>query len=130
MQPNKGQTFHLVDAEQRQLGQIAVEDRKDRLVFGRFAPGPAFPNVERLFRDFEEAVDAQALGVVDDLDAAIARLGLMLRSTDGSDSVEVHDVQIWSDGDVTFQLCSKSASPSRKTPKSADTVAAISARSA
>jgi hypothetical protein len=40
--------------------------------------GPAFAAVERLFRAFEEAVNAQALGVVDKLDIAIGRLGLRL----------------------------------------------------
>jgi hypothetical protein len=129
MQMTTGQTFQMVDAKQRVLGQVVLEDEKDGLIFGKFVPGPAFAETEWLFRKFEEAVDSQALGVVDELDSAIADLGLELRPLDESGRITVHDVQIWSDGDITFYLDTKTASPSRKTSRAGHAVAAISARS-
>jgi hypothetical protein len=42
--------------------------------------------------------------VVDDLDAKISALGLGVLSADGAECGEIHDVQIWSDGDITFQV--------------------------
>ena len=104
MQLHAEQTVHLIDAEGRQVGQIVIERSEDKLVFGKFTPGPTFPAVQHLFREFEEAVDLQALSVVDELDAAIDALGLHLRSPDGSQRVEIHDVQIWSDGGITCRL--------------------------
>ena len=98
------QTVHLIDADGRQVGQIVIERSEDKLVFGKFIPGPAFPTVQHLFRDFEEAVNLQALSVVDELDAAIDALGLRLLSPDGSQCVEVHDAQIWSDNSITCRL--------------------------
>jgi hypothetical protein len=95
----------LLDAQQRQLGQIEVERTEGDLLFGKFLPEPAFAAVARLFRDFEEAADCQALAVVDKLDAAIVALGLTLRFPDGSRSVNLSDVQIWTDGGITCRMC-------------------------
>jgi hypothetical protein len=94
----------LFDAQQRQLGQMTVDRRDDRLLFGTFAPGPDFPAVQSLFQDFEEAVNSQALGFVDELDTALAALGMFLQSSDGTRRLAVHDVQIWSDGAMTCRL--------------------------
>ena len=97
------QAVALVDAQQKQLGQVEIERREGDLLLGRFLPGPGFATVARLFRDFEEAANGQSLGVVERLDAAIAALGLTLRLS-GSRSVDVRDVQIWSDGGFTCRL--------------------------
>ncbi len=104
-----GQVARLTDGKRRQLGQITVEGRENDLIVGGFVPGSAFPVVERLFRDFEAAVDAQALSVVEQLDAAIAALGLHLCFPDGSQRVDIHDVQIWSDGGISFRLSRRTA---------------------
>ena len=90
---------------------MQIERHEDELIFGTFVPGPAFPSVEQLFRDFEEAVDVQALHVIDKLDAAITALGLHLHWPSVSESIDVQDVQIWSDGSITCRLCGKSATP-------------------
>jgi hypothetical protein len=104
MQRQAEPTIQLLDAEQRPLGQVTIERCEDRLLFGKFVPGPAFPAVEHLFRAFEEAVNAQALSVVEELDAAIAALGLHFRWPEDSQAVAIHDVQIWSDGEMTCRL--------------------------
>ena len=99
-----GSTFELIDAFHRPLGRILVEQRQDSLVVGRFIPGPAFSTIKHLFRRFEQAVNAQALSVVDELDAQIAALGLRLRRPGDVQETEIKDVQIWSDGNITFYL--------------------------
>jgi hypothetical protein len=104
MQPLNGQVLDLIDAGGRLIGRITVERSEGGLLYGEFAPGPGFPAVERLFRDWEAAVDSQALAVVDQLDAAITGLGLQLRSGDGAQSGLIQDVQIWSDGGITCRL--------------------------
>ena len=63
-----------------------------------------------LFRDFEEAVNLQALSVVDELDAAIRALGLYIHLPDDSQRLNVYDVQIWSDGNVSFRVDRSSVS--------------------
>ncbi len=98
----------LLDVQQQHIGQMRIERQEDDLLVGTFVPGPAFPSVEQLFRDFEEAVDVQALHVVDELDAAIAALGLHLRWPGTSEPMAIQDVQIWSDGAITCRLCGQS----------------------
>jgi hypothetical protein len=101
MQLRAGQAFLIVDREQKPIGEIALERGEGNLLFGKFRPGPAFPAVAHLFRAFEEAVNSQALPIVDELDSAIAALGLQLRSVEDASGIEIHDVQIWSDDAMT-----------------------------
>jgi hypothetical protein len=96
--------FQILDNRQQQVGEITIERSEDNLVYGKFIPGPAFAEVEHLFRQFEEAVNSQALRKVDELDAAIGALGLHLCSPDGSQRLAIKDVQIWSDGSITCRL--------------------------
>ena len=76
MQLHVKQIVDLVDAEQRQIGQMRIERHEGDLILGKIVLGPAFPHVQQLFRDFEKAVEVQALGVIDQLDESIASVGL------------------------------------------------------
>ncbi|MBM3237347.1 hypothetical protein FJZ31_13725 [Candidatus Poribacteria bacterium] len=112
------QRVYLIDAQQRQIGKITIERNEDNLIFGKFVPGSDFSAVNRLFQDFEEAANLQALSVVDELDTEIAALGLHLCTSDGSQHIKIHDVQIWSDGDITYRLCDRTLAPVDKVRKS------------
>jgi hypothetical protein len=103
MQIHTGQVLELFDIQERQIGQMTLESWENELVQGSFIPGPAFPAVERLFRDFEEAANAQALAIVDRVEATIATLGLRLHGP-GGEQIEVEDVQIWSDGGISCRI--------------------------
>jgi hypothetical protein len=92
------QTVHLLDASQRLLGRVIVERSSDDLITGTFQPGPGYPVAGDLFRRFEEAANSQALSVVEEIESAIAALGLSLSVPDGSQRQAIRDVQIWSDG--------------------------------
>jgi hypothetical protein len=96
--------LHVIDADQRRLGTIKLEQIDDGLLFGAFTPGPDFPAVAAMFQKFEQAVNAQALSVVDKLDAEIAALGLRLCLSNKIECIKIHDVQIWSDGNFTCRL--------------------------
>lgn len=108
----RGQLIQLWDAQEHWLGEIAVEQVRDDLVFGRFRPSSAFPVVEALFTEYVAAANQQLFSRVDELDAALAALGLHLRSPDGGRLPSVHDVQI-GEGRVTFRV---QGSPSQATP--------------
>jgi hypothetical protein len=108
-----GHSVELVDAEQRHIGQMRIERQEEDLLYGTFMPGPAFPNVEQLFREFEAAVEVQALPVIETLDAAIAALGLHLQWPDAREPIAVQDVQIWSDGSITCRLCEQSVASAK-----------------
>ncbi|MBI1923028.1 hypothetical protein HYR99_02135 [Candidatus Poribacteria bacterium] len=95
----------LIDVKQQQMGEVTIERHEGNLILGTFVPCPAFSATEQIFQDFEEAVEVQALNVVDELDAQIAELGLHLRFPDGK-RIKIHDVQIYSDGGMSFRLCS------------------------
>lgn len=109
MQLQTKQTVDLVTAEKRLLGQVVIERSEGECFLGSFAPRSAFAVVQPLFRDFEEAVSLQALSVVDELDKAIRALGLHICLSDGSQPVAVEDVQIWSDGRISFKVDSPTA---------------------
>jgi hypothetical protein len=111
-----GYSVDLVDTEQRQLGQMRIERQEEDLLYGMFTPGPAFPNVEPLFHEFEAAVEVQALHVVETLDAAIAALGLHLQWPDTREPITVQDVQIWSDGTITCRLYEQPVAPAQAAP--------------
>jgi hypothetical protein len=117
MHLHAGDKLWLRDARQHSVGQIVLEGSEGGLLSGKFTPGADFAAVKDLFRRFEEAVEAQALSVVDELDTALAALGLHLSSVDGSQSISIHDVQIWNDGSVTCRLCG-STSPGANGPGS------------
>jgi len=104
-----GDPLELVDAQNRILGQIAIERADAELVCGSFAPSPSFAAVETLFRDYEEAVNVQSLAAVDELDAQIARLGLSVVLRTGP-RINISDVQIWSDGAISFRPVGQGAS--------------------
>jgi hypothetical protein len=94
----------LYDAQQRPFGRMVIERCEGELLLGQFVPGPAFAAAAPLFRRFEEAANAQALSLVDELDAAIAALGLSLHLPEEAATVPLHDVQIWSDGGISCRL--------------------------
>jgi hypothetical protein len=81
--------------------------------------------VRQLFQEFEEAVNLQALSVIDELDTAITALGLHLQTPRDSQRLEVHDVQIWSDGSITCRVGSATLSAQDKDLESRQPVQAL-----
>ena len=106
MQLQAKQTIDLVTAEKQLLGQVVIERSEGECFLGSFTPRSAFSVVQPLFRDFEEAVNLQALSVVDELDKTIRALGLHICLPDDSQPVAVEDVQIWSEGRISFRIAS------------------------
>ena len=125
MQLQVEHVVHLVDRQGEQMGEIEIERREENLIFGRFIPGPAFSTVRQLFQEFEEAVNLQALSVIDELDTAITALGLHLQTPRDSQRLEVHDVQIWSDGSITCRVGSATLSAQDKDLESRQPVQAL-----
>jgi hypothetical protein len=99
-----GQKLLLVDAQQRILGDVEVEQLDAPLLLARFAPRPQFAAVAQLFRNWEEAADQQSLSVLDQLDTGIAELGLQLIPPYHAAGWAIHDVQIWGDGAMSCQV--------------------------
>ncbi len=98
------QTISLTDAAGRHLGSTRVESVSEGLVLGEFTPGPGYPAVEAVFRHFADVVDQQAFTYADEAEAAIARLGITIRSEGRGGSIPVHDVQIYPDGGFSCRL--------------------------
>lgn len=108
----------LLDAQQRHIGNVVVERTEGDLSIGRFIPGPAFPQVQELFREFEEAVESQALSATDAIDRRIAALGLCARRSGAPECAKVHDVQIWSHGGISLRW-GEAEQPSEQAPYAA-----------
>jgi hypothetical protein len=97
-----GQTLSLRDGQNRDFGQVAIERVEHDLVFGRFTPGPDYPQVEALFAEYVVAANDQLLSAVAELDERIGALGLCLRPADGAAVPAIYDVQI-GDGIINFR---------------------------
>jgi hypothetical protein len=118
------QIVQLVDRRGQRMGQIEIDRREEDLISGRFIPGPAFSTVQHFFQEFEEAVELQALSVVDALDTAIAALGLRVHTPGEPQYIEVHDVQICSNGRITYREGSATLSAQDKEVESSQPVRA------
>lgn len=125
MQLQAEQIVYLVDRQGQQMGEIEIERREGTLIFGRFVPGPAFATMQHLFQAFEEAVNLQALGIVDELDTTIAALGLQVHAPGDSQYTQAHDVQIWSDGSITYRVGNATVSAKDKEQESRPLVRAM-----
>ena len=85
------------------IGWFVAEERDGEYIRGTFTPGPDFPAVETLFHEFEELVNDQVLSLTDRAMAEIDRLGITVVSPVGR-TVEVHDVQLYSDGVGSYRV--------------------------
>jgi hypothetical protein len=92
----------LRDRQGHDLGRVVIERVEGDLVFGRFTPGPDFPQVERLFSEYVESANDQLLSIVAGLDERFGALGLRLHSPDAAALPAIHDVQI-GEGVITFR---------------------------
>jgi len=96
------QTVDLLDRKNRRLGLVTIERVDDDFVLGSFEPSPEFAAVEPLFSELVEAANEQLFHRVDDLDSAIAQLGLHLGTANGAPLPAISDVQI-ADGNISFR---------------------------
>ncbi len=96
------QLVSLCDGQNRDLGRVSIERVEGDLVFGRFNPGPHYPEVERVFAEYVEAANEQLLSIVGELDETISGLGLHLRSPGRADLPAIYDVQIGA-GRINFR---------------------------
>jgi hypothetical protein len=97
-----GTTQQIVDRQSRDVGAIRVEQVDGDLVLGRFVAGAEYAEFAPVFAKFEEAVDANALSLVDAIDHEITEFGLRLNMP-GDLPIAIHDVQIWRDGGISFR---------------------------
>jgi hypothetical protein len=118
MKQHGADTLRLVDADHRWIGNVEIEYITGNLIYGTFTPGSDFPAVADIFQRFEDAVNVQALSVVDALDVEIAALGLCLCLPDKTECIDIHDVQIWRDGNISCQLPNASSLLGDSTQKS------------
>ena len=113
---DSNQLLQLVDAKRRNIGKVKIDNQEDHLLTGEFVPGPNFSLVKEIFQKFEDAVNVQALSIVDQLDQEIAAFGLQLYVPDHGQSIKIHDVQIWRDGGFSCQLTSEFLPPTNGLP--------------
>lgn len=95
--------YAVSDAAGRDLGTVAVDRVEGELVGGEFTPGPDYPAVEATFNSYSDVVEQQSFSFLDEVEAAVARLGITVRGADGR-PIPVSDVQIYRDGAASFRL--------------------------
>src|SRR5438105_4279549 len=95
--------LQLSDAAGRDLGQVRVESYSDGLFLGDFDAGPDYPSVEPIFRHLADVIEQASFSYLDVAEAAVARLGITIRTADGQ-PVPVRDIQIYPDGGFSCRL--------------------------
>jgi hypothetical protein len=98
------QTLDLTDHQGRCLGRVSIDRIEGNRLFGRFTAEQEFVEVQRLFRDLEEAVNDQIFSLVDKLSGDIDRLELKLASPDRAEQLQVCDTQIMNGTDFCCRV--------------------------
>ena len=98
------QDVQLMDVRGHRLGSVAIQRIEGDRVFGRFSAGPDFAAVEGMFQQFEDAVNDQLFPEADRVGRQIDQLGLRLSSADGSETLQLGDVQIMNGSDFLCRI--------------------------
>lgn len=95
-------TYSMSDAHGRDLGRVVIDGIESGWMQGTFTPGPDYPVVEPTFRALADMVEQLSFHFIDEATAAIATLGIVMTSADGSFAPQ--DVQIDSDNGFACRL--------------------------
>ena len=86
--------LHLTDPSGICLGSIAIDRIEGHRVIGQFRPAASFVGIRPLFERFENALGDQLFHDVESISHEIERLGLSLKSPDGTECFLIEDLQI------------------------------------
>jgi len=98
------QDVRLVDAQGRCLGSVSIERIEGDRVFGQLVADLDFTAVRQVFQEFEDAVNNQLFAEADRLSREIDELGLRLASVDGSEALQLGDVQLMNGSDLSCRV--------------------------
>ena len=94
---------HLIDRNAAKIAALEVQFRDDHYE-GKILLDAAPPHVRQLFERFEEIVEGQIFGLLDDIEEKIATIPLRIRFDDGRDA-DVDDLQVFpSTNAVSFKF--------------------------
>jgi hypothetical protein len=96
--------YVLRDAQGASIGEVQVTALDDQIVRGRFLPRSAYDLYKHLFRSHEEAVNQLLLSNIDEIEDQIEAIDLKLGRLENSSRVKVYNVQITTDGRISFRL--------------------------
>src|SRR5438132_9144346 len=99
-----GQAVEVTDGRSRRIGRFEIDAVEPDVMCGTFAHGQDYEQVERLFTEFAEAAEAQALGVAERCMGLVDALDLRLIDPESEERVQVEDFQIWGDGNASCRL--------------------------
>jgi hypothetical protein len=102
----------LLDRDGQVWGKIKVKEVRENLVLGQFFPEPEFSQIRSLFSEYENAVNQMVFGVLDELEEAIEERGLHLCAAEEEGRLDLYDVQIMNEHDISFRI--KYHAPSSK----------------
>lgn len=94
---NIGDTVSLRDEAGELLGDLTVQEFRNRAWCGTFAPASGYARVRHLFIEWTSLVNDQCLGLLDPLDEKISAIGISVFR--GGEYLPVNDVQIYDEKD-------------------------------
>jgi hypothetical protein len=94
----------LLDREGQIWGRVKIKEVRDSLVLGQFFPEPEFSRIRPLFLEYEDAVNQMVFGVLDELEETIETQGLHLCTTEEEGRLDLYDVQIMNEQDISFRV--------------------------
>ncbi len=101
---SENQTFYLKNTTGHCLGTVYVQRIEENLVLGRIEHGPNFHLYSKLFHEHEMAVNQQLFSIVDELERKIDALGWYICLIGSNEQLEVYDVQIMNEYDVSLRV--------------------------
>jgi len=86
------------------LGKDKIKEVRENLILGQFFPEPEFSRIRHLFSEYENTVNQMVFGVLDELEEAIDEQGLHLCETGEEGRLDLYDVQIMNEQDISFRI--------------------------
>ncbi|MFN7925826.1 MAG: hypothetical protein U0Q16_37340 [Bryobacteraceae bacterium] len=96
-----GANCSLADYSGVRLGSVRIDRVDGDRVFGKLERFAGFESVRALFRDLDEAIDANVMCAVNEIEQEVEDLGLHLVAVGGGRLPAIHHVQVY-DGDTIF----------------------------
>ncbi len=90
----KGQAVLLVDQPHGVLAKVVIDEIDGDRLLGFLEPTASYAAVKTIFDEHVEAVNDQCFAYADELETAIAKLGVRFETEDRSPLPPIYDVQI------------------------------------
>jgi hypothetical protein len=94
----------LLDSQQNILAKITVTEINGNLYIGDITDDDLPDNIRETFLRYEEIINGQMFSLLDEIETQIDSLGLAVSEEDNLKPLKIRDLQMMSDGKISFRM--------------------------